>query len=1111
MKTVSVGKTRTARIIGLFAALLLAAALLAPAAPASAATGPVWQIGALSNSTAQPGTTFEYFLRIRTSTESLDGSTVNLKVDLPPGLTGVSASNFSEHLVDCPSSMVGASSFTCSGNPTFVGTTAILLRVAVDPGAQPGESLTAAFEIEGGGAESPARTVDPIRIAASSPTFGFDVFDGSVLGVLGQAFTLAAGHPDSQGTGFDVAIGKSSVPWVGERAPVEDIKRISVELPPGFVGNPTGADTCTSADLANSDSSTPEPLCPEESQVGVATIRDSGVGAVDFSYGPSSLFNMVPPPGVPARFGFNVLGTVVLLDAHVRSDGDYGLTVTSGRTPQALAIAGTTVTTWGVPADEKHKPERSCAGEVLPKLGGPTCETDAAPQPFLRNPTSCSSEGLETRIRANSWQHPETFAEDSFRSHEAPGYPLSPEPSTFPVGYSGPTEWGKEVGIDGCESVPFEPGFSARPTTSAADSPSGLEVDLTVPQEECWGPKATPEEAEEAPCQSDLKDAKVTLPEGMTLNPSSASGLGACSPQQVGLSTPVGQASPIHFDEAPVTCPDSSKIGDVEIVSPLLEDPLKGAVYLAQQEQNPFGSLLAMYMVAEGSGVVIKQAGEITADPKTGQLTSHFAETPQLPFSSLHLDLYGGPRAALRTPGCGSYSSQAVLTPWARPGEAVSRQSSFEVNQGCGGGFSPKLAGGSESPLAATTSPFSLRITREANEAEIAGLKTQLPPGLSGYLKGIPYCPDATLAAISAGLGTGAGEEAHPACPAASRLGTVVAGAGAGPDPFYVTSGRAYLAGPYKGAPLSIAAVAPAVAGPFDLGTVVVRNALRIDPETAQITVDSDPIPTILYGIPLELRDLRVQIDREHFTLNPTDCEPLQVGSTITSSQGQSASPSVHFQVAGCDKLGFKPRLSLKLKGGTQRTDHPGLTAVLRPRPGDANLSRVQVALPHSEFLAQSHIGTICTRVQFAADTCPPGSVYGTVTATSPLLDYPLTGDVYLRSSDHPLPDMVLKLKGPATQPIEIDTVGRIDSKNGGLRTTFATVPDQPLSKVILRLPAGRKSLLENSTDVCRGKHRASVAMSGQNGRQVNSTVPLRAKCPRRGEGGRHGGRGGKH
>jgi len=539
----------------------------------------------------------------------------------------------------------------------------------------------------------------------------------------------------------------------------------------------------------------------------------------------------------------------------------------------------------------------------------------------------------------------------------------------------------------------------------------------------------------------------------------------------------------------------------VRIETPLLHEDLTGSVYLAQQGQNPFGSLLAMYMVAEGSGVVIKQAGEISSDPATGQLTTRVVDTPQLPFSNLHLELYGGPRAALRTPAaCGAYATEAGLTPWSGNG-AVERQSSFQVSRGCGGGFDPKLSAGTENPLAGTHSPFNLQVTRGDGSQELAGLQVQVPQGLLGTLRGIAYCPDSALAAISAELGTGVGQEAAPSCPASSQVGTVTVGAGAGSNPFYTHSGRAYLAGPYKGAPLSLAVVTPAVAGPFDLGSVLVRNALQVDPVTAQITAVSDPLPTILHGVPLDLRDVRIELNRPNFTLNPTSCEPMSIDSSIVSKQGATASPSAYFQAAGCDQLAFGPKLGITLKGTQHRGGYPALRAVLQvpQKTANANISRVSVSLPHSEFVAQEHLVDICTRVQFAADGgggagCPKRSVYGHAVAYSPLLDQPLRGPVYLRSNggERELPDLVASLGGQ----LHVDLVGYIDSnkKTEGLRTTFATPPDAAVSKFVLTMLGGEHSLLRNSTNICRGTHRAIVQMNAYNGMLRDFNPALRVK-----------------
>jgi hypothetical protein len=493
-----------------------------------------------------------------------------------------------------------------------------------------------------------------------------------------------------------------------------------------------------------------------------------------------------------------------------------------------------------------------------------------------------------------------------------------------------------------------------------------------------------------------------------------------------------------------------------------------------------------MYVVIEdpASGTILKLPGRISLDPSSGQIETVFEENPQLPFNDLRLELFGGQRAPLRTPAaCGTYTTRSTFTPWSANGD-VSEPSDFEVTEGCGGGFNPKLTAGTQNPLAGTTSPFSLRLTREDGEAELTGLTDALPLGLSGYLKGIPYCPDGALAAISGAEGTGRAQEVSPSCPAASQIGTVTIGAGAGTNPFYVTSGKAYLAGPYKGAPLSLAAVIPAVAGPFDLGSVMVRTALRVDPETARITAVSDPFPTILHGIPVDARDIRLDLNREHFTLNPTSCEPLSMDSTVTGSGGASAALHNHFQAAGCERLSFKPKLAIQLKGATKRLGHPALRAVLKMPEGGANVARAQVNLPHGEFLDQGNLNKTCTKPVLLAGNCPASSVYGTAKAWTPLLAAPLEGNVYLVGGyGYKLPALVAELDGQ----IRVLLVGKVDSgKNKGIRNTFELVPDAPVEKFELQMKGGGKyGLLENSEDLCRApkaKRRAIVAFTGQNG-----------------------------
>jgi hypothetical protein len=1105
--------------------LLLALLTVAATAHASSALAEVsLRIEAGSNTTVAPGGQLTYLIGLRNVGESnTDGSQLRLTIALPAGLSGLSinTSAFTNTgtPLDCPG-VAGAQLITCTGEPFFparIGGNPVKLTVGADPAAK--GVLTAAFEVEGAGATEAARTVDPATVSSVAPVFGLDAFDLTAT-KAGVASTQAAGHPDTQITAIDYNTRTDPSPVVGSGSPVEDARDVAVELPAGFFGNPAALPRCSQAQLVNGGFTT-HSLCALDSQVGTVRVRSLG-GTLQVV----PLFNMEPPPGAPARFGFDVAGNVVVLDAHPRASGDYGLTVGGVNVPQGLQLSGQTVTFWGMPAAAAHDTERSCVEQAIPWEGGETCASDAPPSVFFRNPTSCEGPAaLGSGVRLDSWQHPGDFVEASIPFHGEPGYPYPSGPSAFPAGYSGPESWGPDLGTEGCDQVPFEPTLDAELTTDRADSPSGISVEIGLPSE-CWDAKASEQEAEDSLCQSDMREARVTLPRGISINPSAAGGRQGCTPAQIGLSTPLASA-PVHFDEAPVSCPDASKIGTVEIETPLLglhdvngepvtdeagrvlPEPLTGAVYLAQQSQNPFGSLLGMYLVAEGSGVRVKQAGEITLGPD-GQITTAFHEAPQTPFSKIHVELFGGPRAPLRTPAtCATYTAQATLTPWSNTAP-VQRQSSFGVSQACGGGFDPQLSAGTQNPLAGKYSPLHLRLTREDATQEIAGLSATLAPGLIGKPAGIPYCPDSVLASFPAPtlLGAGAGEIASPRCPAASQLGTVTVGAGAGPTPFYTATGKAYLAGPYKGAPLSLAVLAPAVAGPFDLGTVLVRNALRVNPETAQVSALSDPLPTLVHGIALDLRDIRVDLNRPDFTLNPTSCEPLAIAATLTSAQGTLAQRSSHFQAANCDRLAFKPKLSLRLKGDTRRSGHPALTAILKARPGDANIGRVQVALPHSEFLAQSHIKTICTRVQFAAGSgggaqCPKGSVYGKVTATSPLVDYPLTGNAYLRSSANPLPDIVLALHGPPSQPLQVDAVGRIDSVNGGIRTTFAAVPDAPLTKVVLRLPGGKKSLLENSTDLCRSTSTASVRMDAHNGKLADSGPELKVKCPKSGKSGK--------
>jgi hypothetical protein len=553
----------------------------------------------------------------------------------------------------------------------------------------------------------------------------------------------------------------------------------------------------------------------------------------------------------------------------------------------------------------------------------------------------------------------------------------------------------------------------------------------------------------------------------------------------------VQEGGTIRFDGVKPSCPESSKVATGEISTPVLRDPLHADFYIAKQSDNPYNSLFAGYLVAKGDGALVKVPAKIDVDPGTGQVTTTFTDNPQQPFEDLELHFKGGNRGLFTTPSaCGTYKSTYEFFPWSGNPPAKGT-SEFTLDQNCGEkAFAPGFEAGSSNALAGSFTSLATRVTNGAGAPPLTGISVQMPEGVAAKLAGVSVCPDSALSALPTTAGTGGAELARPSCPASSLIGSVVAGGGSG-SPFYVEGGRVYLAGPYKGAPLSLAVITPAVAGPFDLGNVLTRVAVNLDPATARVSASSDTLPTMLEGVPLDLRDVRVLLDRQGFATNPTNCEPEAATGVITGQGGRSANVSDRFQVGECAALGFKPKLALRLSGGARRL-HPALTAVLRPREGDANISRISVTLPSSEFIDQSHFNSVCTRVQFAANACPAGSIYGKVTATTPLLEEPLSGNVYLRSNPaHELPDLVTDLHGPASRPIHLEAAGKNDSVHGALRNTFEFVPDAPISRVVLKMKGGKKGLFQNSEDICAQPPKAAFSFTAHNGRTYSTNQSL--------------------
>ncbi|MGH2938698.1 MAG: hypothetical protein ACRDPE_11335 [Solirubrobacterales bacterium] len=1033
-----------------------------------AAPAPVWKIGQRSlptnfvpGSSAPFGSAFQFALpQYNIALTNLGGASVEPGTTIIDTLPGkVTPSLASEpRFVNNSASEEGAcevlgQTVTCTVfSPIPPGaqvTIAVPVNVALDAPTTVENKVTVA---DGGapGASSEIQTA----VTTADPSFGFldgaQGLYGTTVAEDGSAATAAGSHP--YGMTLEANFPARQVPGEeGSNALVSagSVRNLAFSLPLGMVVSPKATPSrCSETQLASGKNGEG---CPPPTQVGQLHLTFTDFSTLQA--GSVGLYNLVPPPGVPAEFGFEILGTLIHVTGGL--SGSFHLTAENREVLAKLGVIGIQANLWGNPSDPRHDPLR----EGLNCHSSAGCSVEPTSVPLLTMPSACSGP-LELGASAASWEETARVVETSVPMSDTAGNP---------------------TGVYGCGALGFTPTITVEPTSHAASAPTGLNVHLRIPQNEGLNGLAT----------ANLKKVVVRLPQGMAVNPPAADGLAACSPGQIGLG-----------NNLPATCPEPAKVGTVEVVTPLLDVPLTGSVYLAQQRDNPFGTLLALYIVAEGEGVVVKIPGRVDSDLRTGQLTATFDENPQLPFSDLEVQFNSGSRAPLVTPpGCGSYDTQAELISWASP-TAVSSGLPMTINQGCGGGgFNPGLTAGTENPIAGRYSPFTLRVTRNDGEQNIARVSATLPEGLLAKLAGVPLCADAQAA-------TGD-------CPASSQVGTTTTGVGAGPQPLYIPQpGKAptavYLAGPYRGAPYSLVVKVPAQAGPFDLGTIAVRVALEVDAFTAKVTAASDPLPQILEGIPVAYRDVRVKVDRPNFTINPTSCEPLKVTTTVTSAIDTTATPNQRFQIAGCETLGFKPDLKLSLKGATKRAGHPALKAVVTyPKQGAyANIARAQVGLPRSEFLDQGNLNKVCKQADLRAGTCPKTSIYGHAKAWSPLLDRPLEGPVYLGVGfGYKLPALIADLNGQ----VRILLKGKVDTtKQNGLRNTFEAVPDAPVSRFVLEMKGGKKyGLLENSENICRKPQHASALFDAQNGKSLHLQPKISNSCRSKGKATR--GKNGQH
>ena len=948
----------------------------------------------------------------------------------------------------------------------------VRIRVKVEEGAQTGDLNR--VSVSGGGGAPPATLQRPVTVSEEAVPFGVEDFELRAEEEGGALTTQAGSHP-FQVTGTFVfnqgaeKTGGAGKPEVLTPALPKDIDTL---LPPGLIGDPTPLATCTIPQFTRQrvgGENAEENECPAQTAVGMAAVTVEEPGLVGYTAVTVPVFNLEPAFGEPARFGFVVpiSGATVILDTALRSGPgeDYGVTISSLNTTEQVGTLSAQVSFWGVPGDQRHDNSRgwACLSESE-GLGHGLCvpSTDKHPPAFLTMPTSCSG-ALKASAQVNSWATPADH--QSF---------FPPEPLQS---------------LDGCNRLPFSPAISAQPSTDRASAPSGLDFNLDFHDEGLT--------SAEGLSQSHLKDIAVTLPEGLTVNPSAGVGLSGCRPGEYAKET-IGS-------RPGEGCPNSSKLGTVEVTTPLLPVAIHGSLYIAQPYENPFGSLLALYVVLKNpeKGILIKLAGKVTPNPLTGQLTTTFEGNPPVAFSHFNFHFREGQQAPLITPPtCRTYETQAQLSPFSEPSSPLTDFSSFQITKGFDGGpcpsgvpFAPQLQAGMLNNNAGNFSPFFLHLTRSDADGEISSFSTNMPPGLSGVITGIPYCPEADIA-LARGK-SGVAEEASPSCPQGSLLGHSLVGTGVGAVLAY-TPGKVYLAGPYNGDPFSLVSVTSAVVGPFDLGTVVIRFGLRIDPHTTQVSVDpsaSEPIPTILRGIVTHVRDIRVTIDRPNFTLNPTSCDPMAISSTVGSDLQQSATISSRFQATNCQALKFAPKFSVSTQAKTSKANGASLTTKLSYPPNSlgsyANIAKVKVELPKELPSRLTTLQKACTSAQFDANPagCPAASLIGHATVHTQLLPVPLSGPaIFVSHGNEAFPSLEIVLQGDG---VTVELLGTTLIRNGVTSTTFKSTPDAPFSSFELTLPEGPYSALAANADLCAKKLTMPSEFLAQNGALIRQSTPI--------------------
>ena len=978
----------------------------------------------------------------------------SIAVELPDGMVTASTPSPPWAAGDPPSWAcppgAGQTSFTCTRSDrvypgmTDAGTlrSSLLVPVAVETASE--ERLSVEVTISGGGAGFPVKQLVPVTISSKPARPGVQSMWAGAFDENGRPETRAGAHPFMA---VGAVIANTFVDDAGRISPVGDLRDVFSDLPLGFSGNPLATPRCERAAVADS-------TCDSDAVVGRGTAIYEAFGGPSLS---APLYNVRPPDGWAAQLTFQAVYALVSTGAKLRP-GDYGVRAVTSNLVGTYRPYGGFITLWGPTGAPTFDPVRCLGYDCTPV----SSSNEVA---FLTNPTECTGQPLLTSISIDTWQQPglpEHWASD-------------PSPP-----------------ITDCDHVPFSPSVVSELTSTAPDSPSGLDVDLQIPQEGLLDFDSI--------AQSHLKDVTVEFPEGLSVNPSGAAGLEGCSDEQFSVGT-----------EKPPTCPDTSKIAAVTITSPLVDREIGGVMYLAEPRSiDPMsGDMFRLFLLARNDklGVMIKLRGSAVADPETGKVTATFKNNPQLPFDHLSVKLKRGGDAVLATPReCGPTGIKTTLSPWTGM-PAVSETTTQQIAGDCTNEFAPRFAAGTVDASAGASSKFLLTLARDGGTQEFKSLvDVKLAKGLVGDVGSVPLCEDAAADGGS--------------CPEGSRIGRVLIAAGAGPSPLWIPQpGRdetaVYLTGPYKGAPYGLSIVVPAQAGPYDLGRVVVRSALHVDERTAQITSGADEarlidpdgtvtevlagqLPRILKGILLNQREIRVVVDREGFMINPTSCEEQQITAEVGSFEGAAATVGNRFQAAGCAKLGFKPKFRARIldrgRRSTLRSWHPRTRFTVVPQPGDANIGGARVALPSSTILDQGNLGTTCTRAQMAERNCPAKSLVGYARAWSPILHRPIEGPVYLAANGgaRPLPDLAAVLDGEVRIVLQGEVSTLRTGGNARLQNTFRVVPDAPVSRFVLTMRGGKNTgLLVNSTDLCRSRERGVAVFRGQNGRVSRRALRL--------------------